>query len=98
MPAAEVSVPPELVRRLLAAQQPDLAHLPVRLIAHGWDNLMYRLGDELAVRLPRRAPAGTGRCSTATGSPALPARPFPAPEPAAAAAARPPGATAVRAR
>ena len=57
MPAAEVSVPPELVRRLLAAQQPDLAHLPVRLIAHGWDNLMYRLGDELAVRLPRRAAA-----------------------------------------
>ena len=57
MPAAEVSVSPELVRRLLAAQQPDLAHLPVRLIAHGWDNLMYRLGDELAVRLPRRAAA-----------------------------------------
>jgi aminoglycoside phosphotransferase (APT) family kinase protein len=57
MPAAEVSVSPELVRRLLAAQQPDLAHLPVRLVAHGWDNLMYRLGDELAVRLPRRAAA-----------------------------------------
>jgi len=57
MPAAEVSVSPELVRRLLAAQQPDLAHLPVRLMAHGWDNIMYRLGDELAVRLPRRAAA-----------------------------------------
>jgi aminoglycoside phosphotransferase (APT) family kinase protein len=57
MPAAEVSVSPELVRRLLEAQQPDLAHLPVRLMAHGWDNIMYRLGDELAVRLPRRAAA-----------------------------------------
>jgi aminoglycoside phosphotransferase (APT) family kinase protein len=57
MPAAEVSVSSELVRRLLAAQQPDLAHLPVRVMAHGWDNLMYRLGDELAVRLPRRAAA-----------------------------------------
>jgi len=57
MPAAEVSVSPELVRQRMAAQQPDLAHLPVRLIAHGWDNLMYRLGDELAVRLPRRAAA-----------------------------------------
>jgi len=57
MPAAEVSVSPELVRRLLAAQQPDLAHLPVRVVAYGWDNLMYRLGDELAVRLPRRAAA-----------------------------------------
>ena len=26
-------------------------------MAHRWDNLMYRLGDELAVRLPRRAAA-----------------------------------------
>jgi aminoglycoside phosphotransferase (APT) family kinase protein len=57
MPAAEVSVSPALVRRLLEAQQPDLAHLPVRLMAYGWDNFMYRLGDELAVRLPRRAAA-----------------------------------------
>jgi aminoglycoside phosphotransferase (APT) family kinase protein len=57
MPAAEVSVSPELVRRLLEAQQPDLAHLPIRPMAHGWDNVMYRLGDELAVRLPRRAVA-----------------------------------------
>jgi len=57
MPAAEVGVSPELVRRLLEAQQPDLAHLPVRLMAYGWDNFMYRLGDDLAVRLPRRAAA-----------------------------------------
>jgi aminoglycoside phosphotransferase (APT) family kinase protein len=57
MPAAEVSVPPDLVRRLLEAQQPDLAHLPIRGMAYGWDNLMYRLGDGLAVRLPRRAAA-----------------------------------------
>ena len=57
MPAAEVNVSPELVRRLLEAQQPDLAHLPVRLMAYGWDNFMYRLGDELAVRLPRRTAA-----------------------------------------
>jgi aminoglycoside phosphotransferase (APT) family kinase protein len=57
MPAAEVSLSPDLVRRLLAAQQPDLAHLPIRAVASGWDNLMYRLGGELAVRLPRRAAA-----------------------------------------
>jgi aminoglycoside phosphotransferase (APT) family kinase protein len=55
MPAAEVSVSPALVRRLLAVQQPDLAHLPVEVMANGWDNLMCRLGDELIVRLPRRA-------------------------------------------
>src|SRR5215467_9719292 len=57
MPAAEVDIPPELVRRLLAAQQPDLAHLPLEVMAHGWDNLLYRLGDKLVVRLPRRAVA-----------------------------------------
>jgi aminoglycoside phosphotransferase (APT) family kinase protein len=55
MPAAEVDVSPELVRRLLAAQQPDLAQLPVEVMANGWDNLMCRLGGQLAVRLPRRA-------------------------------------------
>ena len=45
-PAAEVDVSPELVRRLLAAQQPDLAHLPVEVMANGWDNVMCRVGDE----------------------------------------------------
>jgi aminoglycoside phosphotransferase (APT) family kinase protein len=54
MPAAEVDVSLELVRRLLAAQQPDLAHLPVEVMANGWDNLICRLGRELVVRLPRR--------------------------------------------
>ena len=57
MPAAEVHVSLELVRRLLAAQQPDLAHLPLEVMANGWDNLICRLGRELAVRLPRRAMA-----------------------------------------
>jgi aminoglycoside phosphotransferase (APT) family kinase protein len=57
MPAAEVDVSPELVRRLLAAQEPDLAQLPVEVMANGWDNLMCRLGGQLAVRLPRRAVA-----------------------------------------
>jgi aminoglycoside phosphotransferase (APT) family kinase protein len=57
MPAAEVSVSPGLVRRLLAAQHPDLARLPIEVMANGWDNLICRLGGELAVRLPRRAVA-----------------------------------------
>ena len=42
-----------LVQALLQDQHPDLAGLPVRLAATGWDNSTYRLGDELAVRLPR---------------------------------------------
>src|SRR5216683_1017313 len=54
MPAAEVEVSPDLVRRLLATQQPDLAHLPVEVMANGWDNVMYRVGDQLVARLPRR--------------------------------------------
>lgn len=54
MPAAEVEVTADLVRRLLADQHPDLARLPVEFLANGWDNAMFRLGTELAVRMPRR--------------------------------------------
>ncbi|MEU6439786.1 aminoglycoside phosphotransferase family protein [Streptomyces sp. NPDC047046] len=57
MPAAEVPLPPELIRRLLAAQHPDLAELPLTVLAHGWDNLVCRLGTSYLVRLPRRAAA-----------------------------------------
>jgi aminoglycoside phosphotransferase (APT) family kinase protein len=55
MPAAEVSVSVDLVRRLLTEQQPDLAHLPIEVLANGWDNLICQLGPDLLVRLPRRA-------------------------------------------
>src|SRR6185437_7684254 len=54
MPAAEVEITADLVRRLLRAQQPDLAGLPVEPLASGWDNTLFRLGDGLVVRLPRR--------------------------------------------
>lgn len=57
MPAAEVSVSVDLVRRLLDEQHPDLADLPVEVLANGWDNLVCRLGEEFLVRLPRRAMA-----------------------------------------
>jgi aminoglycoside phosphotransferase (APT) family kinase protein len=55
MPAAEVEVSADLVRRLLADQHPDLARLPVEFLANGWDNELYRVGNELVARLPRRA-------------------------------------------
>ena len=55
MPAADVEVSADLVRRLLADQHPDLARLPVEFLANGWDNELYRVGDELVARLPRRA-------------------------------------------
>jgi aminoglycoside phosphotransferase (APT) family kinase protein len=53
-PPAEHVVDEALVRALLEAQHPDLAALPIRLIDAGWDNAMFRLGEALAVRLPRR--------------------------------------------
>jgi aminoglycoside phosphotransferase (APT) family kinase protein len=55
MPAAEVEVSADLVRRLLDDQHPDLADLPVEFLANGWDNELYRIGDRLVARLPRRA-------------------------------------------
>lgn len=54
MPAAEVPISVELVRALVAAQHPDLAHLPIELAGEGWDSAVFRLGDQLGVRLPRR--------------------------------------------
>ena len=55
MPAAELDVDVPLTRALLAEQHPDLADRPLEVVAHGWDNVMVRLGDDLVVRLPRRA-------------------------------------------
>jgi aminoglycoside phosphotransferase (APT) family kinase protein len=44
-----------LARRLVAAQFPRWAGLPVKMASSGGtDNVMFRLGTELAVRLPRR--------------------------------------------
>ncbi|CAL9287890.1 hypothetical protein SUDANB180_06214 [Streptomyces sp. enrichment culture] len=48
-----------LVRSLLKAQRPEWAALPLSPAGAGTDNTMYRLGDDLLVRLPRTA--GVGR-------------------------------------
>jgi aminoglycoside phosphotransferase (APT) family kinase protein len=53
-PSAEFDVTVGLVVALLRSQHPDLADLEVRVVASGWDNIMCRLGRDLAVRLPRR--------------------------------------------
>jgi len=51
----EVPTDAALVRRLLAAQFPQWAELTIEpVLSDGTDNAMYRLGDEMAVRLPRR--------------------------------------------
>jgi aminoglycoside phosphotransferase (APT) family kinase protein len=50
----EVEADESLVGRLIAGQFPQWADLPVeRVHSAGTDNAVYRLGDEMAVRLPR---------------------------------------------
>ena len=54
LPPADWPIDADLVRALLADQHPDLAALPLHHVASGFDNETFRLGDMLAVRLPRR--------------------------------------------
>ena len=49
----DIRIDPDLVRRLVAAQFPDWAGLPVTPVdPQGWDNRSFRLGDGIVVRLP----------------------------------------------
>jgi aminoglycoside phosphotransferase (APT) family kinase protein len=53
MHADELAIDERLVRRLLAAQFPHWAELPLEPVEpRGTDNRLYRLGDDLVVRLP----------------------------------------------
>lgn len=58
MAVPQIEITAELVHALLSEQHPDLAGLALREVVGGWDNQMWRLGEDLAVRLPRteRAP------------------------------------------
>ena len=56
-PAADHQIDADLVRALLRDQHPDLAELEIAPAASGWDNAMFRLGETMSVRLPRRAVA-----------------------------------------
>ena len=53
-PPAEIDITEQTVAELLAEQRPDLVNLPLTKAGEGWDNAMFRLGTDLAVRLPRR--------------------------------------------
>lgn len=85
MHAHEVDVDATLVRRLLAAQMPHLADLPLVLVEPwGTDNAIWRLGEELVVRLPRVDWAQAQVRKEATWLPRLaPLLPIPVPEPVA---------------
>ncbi len=54
MHADEVHTDSALVRTLLAAQFPQWAQLPIAAVpSSGTDNALFRLGDDMVVRLPR---------------------------------------------
>lgn len=80
-PASEVEIDASLVHSLLAAQHPDLAHLPLHLVDAGWDNVIFRLGEQLSVRLPRRHLAATFIEHEQIWLPQLPTLPIPIPLP-----------------
>ena len=55
MHADEVDTDSSLVRRLLGGQFPQWAHLPIEPVEpRGTDNALYRVGDDMVARLPRR--------------------------------------------
>ena len=71
-----------LVHLLLQEQHPDLAGLELREVAGGWDNRMWRLGQELAVRMPRTPRAPSLLRAEQKWLPSLaPALPLPVPVP-----------------
>lgn len=55
---AEVEIDEALVARLVSTQHPSLVG-EVRWVSSGWDNILFRLGGDYVVRMPRRAAAFT---------------------------------------
>lgn len=82
MHAGETLIDGPLVRHLLAGQFPRWARLPLRRVrSSGTVNALYRLGDDLAVRLPRIADGADDAVKEHTWLPRLaPRLPLPVPE------------------
>jgi aminoglycoside phosphotransferase (APT) family kinase protein len=82
MIGSEMEITEDLVRDLLREQHPDLAGLPIREVDGGWGNQMWRLGDELAVRMQRMDTNAGPQLKERRWLPALAARlPLPIPVP-----------------
>lgn len=77
---AEVSVDEELVAALIADQHPDCQG-PVRRLSEGWDNVVYRVGEDLLARMPRRAMGADNLRREQANLPLLPPLPLPIPLP-----------------
>lgn len=80
-PPAEVEVTTSLVEAILRAQRPDLAGLGVSALGSGWDNTLFRIGDRLVARFPRRSMSAELIVNEARWLPQL-ARELPLPIPA----------------
>ncbi|WP_433445974.1 aminoglycoside phosphotransferase family protein [Streptomyces sp. CA-142005] len=82
MTNTESEITADLVRNLLQEQHPDLAGLAIREVAGGWGNQMWRLGDELAVRMQRMDPTPALQLKERRWLPVLaPRLPLPVPTP-----------------
>ncbi|NHO85222.1 aminoglycoside phosphotransferase family protein [Micromonospora sp. CMU55-4] len=78
----ETPVDEGIVRALLTDQRPEWAALPLTPAGAGTDNTMYRLGDDLLVRLPRTAEKAGALRKEQLWLPRLaPLLPYPVPEP-----------------
>lgn len=53
-PPAEVAINLDLISMMLSEFAPELVGEPIEFNASGWDNEIYRIGDNHAIRLPRR--------------------------------------------
>ncbi len=49
-----ISIDEQLARRLIAQQFPDIQIKTLEYLGEGWDNLVYRVNDDLVFRFPRR--------------------------------------------
>ncbi|NNE68759.1 MAG: phosphotransferase, partial [Rhodothermales bacterium] len=54
LPPREVPIDVDLVRKLVRGQAPPYLHLEPVFAEEGWDNVVFRMGDTLAARIPRR--------------------------------------------
>ncbi|WP_227998870.1 phosphotransferase [Nocardia australiensis] len=82
MADTEIEITADLVRGLLRDQHPDLAGLAIREVAGGWGNQMWRLGNDLAVRMQHMDPTPELQLKERRWLPVLaPLLPLPVPTP-----------------
>ncbi|MEV0335621.1 aminoglycoside phosphotransferase family protein [Nocardia sp. NPDC050717] len=78
----DTDITADLVRGLLRDQHPDLAGLAIREVTGGWGNQMWRLGNDLAVRMQRMDPTPELQLKERRWLPVLaPQLPLPVPVP-----------------